>query len=55
MMVTYFDILTKLLHIFGGFRLGNHLFMVMQLECRGQILLKEFYKVPTVHAEMYQI
>lgn len=52
MMVAYFDILFNLLHIFWGFRLGNRVFMVMQLQCTGQILLKEFYNI---HTEMCQI
>lgn len=54
-MVTYFEILSTLLHIFGGLRLGNQLFVVMQLERTGQILLKDSYNIHTVHAEMCQI
>lgn len=54
-MVTYFDILPNLLHIFGAFRLGNQVLMVMQLQCSGQILLKESYNIPTVRTEMCQI
>lgn len=55
MIATYFDILSNLFHIFCALDSEMSYFLVMQLQCTGQVLLKESYNILTIHAEMCQI